>query len=462
MTRNALNIAYIGGGSMGWARTFMTDLALEPELCGEVRLYDIDPKTAEDNAVIGNRLSSDPRAKAKWRYVAEPDLQKALTGADFVIISILPGTFEHMRSDVHLPERLGVYQPVGDTVGPGGAVRALRTIPLFVGFAEAVRAHAPEAWVINYTNPMGQCVEALYRAYPQIKAFGCCHEVFGTQELLAAMAESEFGARAARGDIYVNVTGINHFTWFDRASYKGSDLIGLFASFADKYYEQGFTCRKSPAPDRVFTCAHRVKFDLYRRYGYIAAAGDRHLAEFMPGDMYLKDPAAAERWGFCLTSVDWRVADRARKTEKTARLVGGDERLALEPSGEEGILLIRALCGLTRAVTNVNLPNAWGQIDGLPRDVVVETNALFSRDDIRPVAAGALPAPLATLVTPHAENRAAIMRAATDCDMDALTEVFLRDRLLAGRCDEKDIRSLARDMVRATMDVLPKGWEGQC
>ncbi|MDR0898209.1 MAG: alpha-glucosidase/alpha-galactosidase, partial [Oscillospiraceae bacterium] len=180
-----LKVAYIGGGSRGWAWGFMKDLAMDAEIEGSVSLYDIDMDAAEKNRQIGEMISAHPDAKARWRYQVSESLQEALTGADFVVISILPGTFAEMRSDVHWPERYGLYQPVGDTAGPGGAIRALRTIPMYVTIAEAIRDYAPGAWVINYTNPMTICMRTLYRVFPGIRAFGCCHEVFGTQKLLA-------------------------------------------------------------------------------------------------------------------------------------------------------------------------------------------------------------------------------------------------------------------------------------
>ncbi len=134
-----LKVAYIGGGSRGWAWGFMMDLAMDEAMCGTVRLYDIDRPAAERNKIIGNKISAHPDAVSRWEYEVSDSLQDALTGADFVVISILPGTFEEMRSDVHLPERVGVYQPVGDTVGAGGFMRAMRTIPMYVTFAEAIR-----------------------------------------------------------------------------------------------------------------------------------------------------------------------------------------------------------------------------------------------------------------------------------------------------------------------------------
>ncbi len=141
-----LNIAYIGGGSRGWAWGFMMDLAMDDAMCGTVRLYDIDRSAAERNRIIGSKISAHPDAVSRWEYEVSDSLKDALTDADFIVISILPGTFEEMRSDVHLPERVGVYQPVGDTVGAGGFMRAMRTIPMYVTIAEAIHDYAPDAW----------------------------------------------------------------------------------------------------------------------------------------------------------------------------------------------------------------------------------------------------------------------------------------------------------------------------
>ena len=236
-----LTIAYIGGGSRGWAWGFMKDLAGDPDLCGTVRLYDIDRPAAERNQIIGRKISAHPDAVSRWNYEVSDTLEEALRGADFTVISILPGTFDEMESDVHLPERVGVWQPVGDTVGAGGFMRAMRTIPMFVTIAEAIRDYAPETWVINYTNPMSLCVRTLYEVFPKIRAFGCCHEVFGTQKLLCAMLKTECGIEGVkRQDLYTTVTGINHFTWLTTASWKGVDLMPLYARFADKYAEEGY------------------------------------------------------------------------------------------------------------------------------------------------------------------------------------------------------------------------------
>ncbi len=454
---SGLNVAYIGGGSRGWAWGFMKDLAMDSQMEGTVRLYDIDRKAAEDNAIIGNKISAHPQAAAHWKYEVADSLKDALTGADIVVISILPGTFEEMRSDVHAPESYGVWQSVGDTVGPGGFIRALRTIPMYVTIAEAIRDYAPLAWVINYTNPMALCIRTLYEVFPEVRAFGCCHEVFGTQKLLASMLEDKIGiAGVTRQEIKVNVLGINHFTWLDSASYEGMDLFPLYKEFADKYYESGFAKGEDNNwMNNSFKSAHRVKFDLFRRYGLIAAAGDRHLAEFMP-PWYLKDPATVTGWMFGLTGVDWRVNDLKQRLARSAALVSGKEPIDLTPSGEEGHLLIKALLGLGELVSNVNLPNR-GQIANLPLGAVVETNALFRRGEILPLQAGKLPGGVQALVIRHVCNQENTLRATIDCDYKLALATFLNDPLMS-RVDEKDGEALLKKMMKATANYLPAGW----
>lgn len=455
-----VQIAYIGGGSRGWAWTFMTDLALDAQLSGTIRLYDIDPEAAQKNAVIGNAVSAREDAPGKWRYEVAGTLAEALTGADFVVISILPGTFDEMAVDVGLPERHGIWQSVGDTAGPGGLTRALRTIPMFVTIAEAIRDNCPDAWVINYTNPMALCVRTLYRVFPGVKAFGCCHEVFGTQKVLKGIAEKALGvADIPREDIHVNVVGLNHFTWFTEASWRTHDLFPIYRDFIDANFEEGYNEPDRNWANSSFNCAHRVKFDLFRRYGAIAAAGDRHLAEFMPGDMYLRDAAQIAGWKFSLTPVSWRVDDLANRLARSERLYSGEEQVTLAPTGEEGIRLIKALCGIGRVVSNVNVPNAAGQIPNISRDTVVETNAVFSRDSVRPMFAGACPAPVLELLQPHIENQRDILDAALDCDFELALTALVRDPLVHGRITDGEARTLLHDMIDGTAKYLPAGWK---
>lgn len=452
-----LKIAYIGGGSRGWAWGLMSDLAMESQLSGTVKLYDIDYQAAYNNSIIGNSLYNQDGVVGKWDYKATKTLEEALQGADFVIISILPGTFKEMKSDVHCPERYGIYQSVGDTVGPGGIMRALRTVPLYVKFAEAIKAYAPNAWVINYTNPMTLCTRTLYEVFPEIKAIGCCHEVFGTQKLLASMLDDLKGIKGVnRQDIKVNVLGINHFTWIDQASYQGTDLFPLYEEFVDKYYEEGYSgIDKNHWINSHFASAHKVKFDLFKRYGLIAAAGDRHLAEFMPSSWYLTTPETVSAWKFHLTSVDWRIEHQQCLYEKSKRLLTGEERMELNLSGEEGILIMKALLGLGNFITNLNIPNK-GQIIGITSGAIVETNAVISSNSVQPVVAGKLPEEINNLIIRHALNQETTLKAAIRKDKDIAFRAFVNDPLVAIKPQEA--KELFEKMLQNTKKYLP-GWD---
>lgn len=455
-TKN-IQIAYVGGGSRGWAWGLMSDLASQDIIEGTVRLYDIDRAAAEANEIIGNKARYAEGAKSAWEYKAVSSLKEALTGADFVVLSILPGTFDEMESDVHAPEKYGIYQSVGDTAGPGGLVRALRTIPMYVEIADAIKEFSPEAWVINYTNPMTLCVQTLYEVFPQIKAFGCCHEVFSTQELLCqALREIRGIEGLRRDDININVHGINHFTWLSSAWHKNIDLMPIYREFADKHYDKGFMLDESNHwMNSSFACAHRVKFDLFRRYGEIAAAGDRHLAEFMPGKMYLASPETAHEWMFDLTTVAWRKDDLKKRLERSKKLVSGEEKFELKKTGEEGVHMMQALAGEGTLVSNVNLPNI-GQSPDLPMGAVVETNAVFRHNTVTPICAGKMPNEINAMVSRHVRNHRTILSAALRHDKELAFTAFINDPLVT--CSYADARKLFDEMLKNTKKYLP-GWE---
>lgn len=447
-----IKIAYIGGGSRGWAWTLMNDLALAPDISGEVRLYDIDFKAAQDNEIIGNKYNSAEGCKSKWKYKAVETLSKALNGADFVIISILPGTFDEMESDVHTPEKYGIYQSVGDTNGPGGIVRALRTLPMIREIAAAVRKNCPDAWVINYTNPMTLCVSMLYKEFPEIKAFGCCHEVFGTKWLLTYALKEMLGIpQLNRDEVKVNVLGVNHFTWITEAKYKNIDIYPIYKEFAEKFKDEGFGKTEPITLDTPFADAKKVKFDLFRRFGVIAAAGDRHLAEFCPGDWYLQGMDHARSWGFNLTEVKWRKKDLQARLEKSRKLISGEAEIKLFKSEEEGVKQIRALLGLGDFVTNVNLPNK-GQIPNLPIGAIVECNAAFRDSSLTPVFAGNIPDSIYALISKTVGQQRMILEAAYNYDLEKAFTAFTNDALVT--LDVESARKLFNEMTQNTKEYL--------
>ena len=435
-----INIAYIGGGSHNWARIFMNDISQDNDISGEVRLYDIDFQAAKANEVIGNKISD------RWEYKAVEKAEEALTDADFVFISILPGSFEEMKIDVHMPEKYGIYQSVGDTVGIGGIFRSWRTVPMIAEIAENIKKYCPEAWVVNFTNPMSNCIKTLYEVFPEIKAYGCCHEVFGTQKLLKAALEEKKGLKNIDfREIMVNVKGINHFTWIDRASYKGIDLLPIYRDFVEEYKESGFQKGEKNWFNDHFVSAERVKFDLFRKYNCIAAAGDRHLAEFVPNDWYLHDN---EKWMFKLTLVDWRISNRKELIKETEDLLSGKKEFEKkEDSGEDFVRQIKGILGLKDAVTNINIPN-YGQVENIEKGAIVETNAFFTTNYVSPIMAGNVDDKVLELMKPHIENQSLIVKACLSRDKELLYKAFRNDPQGAS-LKEEDAGALFSEMFEA-------------
>jgi alpha-galactosidase len=291
--------------------------------------------------------------------------------------------------------------------------------------------------------------------FPEIKAFGCCHEVFGTQTVLrTALQDLCDITTPKRSDIKVNVIGVNHFTWLTDVRYQNLDLMPMYREFAARYAATGYLKGKDANwMNNSFACSHRVKFDLFNRYGAIAAAGDRHLAEFCPGKWYLADPDTARSWGFGLTTVTWRKNDLQNRLEKSRKLRSGETPIELKDSGEEGVCQMRALLGLCEPlVTNVNIPNA-GQIPNLPLGAVVETNAVFSAGSIVPVQAGSIPANLMPLIGRICLEQEALSEAIAKRDLSAIFDCFATDPLTT--CTLAEAKTLFAEMVQNTARYLP-------
>jgi alpha-galactosidase len=273
---------------------------------------------------------------------------------------------------------------------------------------------------------MSICTRTLTRIEPRLKVFGCCHEVFWVQDMLANIASQYLNIEPPpRHEVQVNVLGTNHFTWIDKASYQAHDLLQLLKH----HLEQPGTLRTYTQAEVEgfndwFHSTDQVKFNLFQRFGVLAAAGDRHLVEFLPG--FIRTPETLFKWGVIRTPVSYRIERWTTAPKKTRDLMNGLTPLALESSGEEGVSMIKALLGLGDLVTNVNTQNI-GQITNMPLHAVVETNAHFSLNSIRPLAAGALPAGIAPLINQHSANQELIIEAALTQNTDLAFQAFFND-----------------------------------
>ncbi len=453
-----VKITYIGGGAREWPPKLFRDLALCTEISGEVALFDMDYESAQLNAEFGNWVQEKDGAVGDWTYNAVEDRSAALEGADFVILSTQFNPAETFVHDLDIPRDYGIYGAVAATIGPGGIMRAMRTVPVYREFGNAIEEHCPDAWVLNYTNPLTFATRALYEAFPDINAIGLCHEVFHAQDMLADLVAEYYDVdRPDRDEIDLNVKGINHYTWADEARWRGVDLFDVL----DYHLEQDGVRREystdEMADEDPFVDNNQVTYELYQRFGILPAAGDRHLVEygtwFIQGDM----PDDLNRWGVKRTTSDyrakhWNPAESEQTTDVTAWM-DGKEDFELESSGEIAVDLMRSLTVGGSTKTHVNLPNR-GQISDLPEGAVVETNALITPDSIKPITAGPLPRQVRNQIIPHVNNHETIVEAAFAGDVDLAFQAFLNDPQVR-TLQTETARELFAELVDAEAEYLP-------
>lgn len=421
-----LQIAYIGGGSREWARKLMIDLALCPDLTGVIALYDIDQESARINEQLGIWIQSQPGNVSKWKYRAVNTLEEALAGADFVIISIQPGSLDMMAEEIAIAEKYGLFFPVGDTSGAPGLIRGLRSVKIYKGFAEKISQICPKAWVINYTNPMSICVRTLSRVAPGLKVIGCCHEVSAVQQLLASLVNEYWGVPTpAMHEIIVNVLGTNHFTWFTKAFWNGRDLLDLVKHHTEQPgVMRDYSREEVEGWNDWFKSVHQIKYRLFQHFGVLPAAGDRHLVEFLPA--FIQSPQVLFQYGIIRTPVSYRISRWKAAPQKTRDILSGKTTLEIKSSGEQGVRQIKALVGLGELMTNVNYKNL-GQVSNLPMDVVVETNAQFQKDEVHPITAGPVPPSLLPLLSRHCTNQELVVESALTSDRDLAFQAIYLD-----------------------------------
>ncbi|MEA4863786.1 MAG: alpha-galactosidase [Sphaerochaeta sp.] len=420
-------ICIIGGGGRLWAIQFMKDLAYNTMTHGTLVLYDIDKEAARNNIAVANQVFAVNKSEGRFNVIAIDDLGQALSGCDMVIISIEPGKTECRYGDLVLPEQYGILQSVGDTTGPGGIMRARRALPIFFDLAKKIEQFCPDAWVINYTNPMTLCTAALYKAFPAIKALGCCHEVFHTQNFLARKVSQWFGvATPDRREIKIDLTGVNHFTFVTKAFWQGHDLMAKLieevqdpATFADETE----IAKERLANEKWFDCDQKIALAFLRDFGALGAAGDRHLAEFVP--YFLTSDENLHTYGVIRTPYEWRMRQAKEKRSKIFK----DEDLKAELSDEEGVDIMRSLMGDKSMVTNINRPNE-GQISYLPKGRIVESNGLISEDSIRPIVATDPPLAIQNLVRQVSDVQEMVLEAIYNNDDNLLFTAFLSDPLM--------------------------------
>ena len=446
-----MQITIVGGGSYQWTPELLADLLGTESLRGaHYVLEDIDPAPLDKMASLAALLNESMGAAATVSTTT--DQRQALDGADFVIVTISTGGFDSMGFDLEIPARYGIRQSVGDTVGPGGISRSLRNIPVLVGVAEDMGKVCPDAWLLNITNPMSCLTRAVCRQ-TSVRAVGLCHEVGNwSMDLAIALGRPAEAVRPT-------VAGVNHFPVVTALDVDGRDGFTILAEMVD---EAGGLAALGPHPGRPeaetfsrldFVQRHALKLTLLDKWGAFPAAGDRHIAEFLPWVL-----TEASHWGadfnLELTSIGTRQEHQAGYVADVDAWLAGTKELQTWFSGELPALVIDSLVTGERRELPANVPNA-GQVPDVPEPSVVESICVVDGDGIRGRDVAPLPAPYDELVRRHVAVAELTVAAAVEGDRALAEAAFFLDPL-AGRGDLHRTESMVGELLAATAAWLPQ------
>lgn len=424
-------IAFLGAGSVVFTRDLLADLLAFgdiPDL--KIHLHDIDVDrlaTAEGIA----RASANRRGAAP-AITSYLDRRQALEGADFVINSIQVGGYPATAVDFEVPARFGLRQTIGDTVGVGGIFRALRTFPVLSAIAQDVLEICPDAWFLNYTNPMAMNVAYLHAVAPELKVVGLCHSVYWTVRGLCDIVGVPFE------EVSYLSAGVNHQAWILRWEHDGADL----------YPRLNEHIAEDPELRR------RVRVDMYRRLGYYPTESSEHSAEYLP--WYMHSDAEIERLRIPVGDYLGISRDNVAEYEETRRrLQAGEDIGEREHAAQEyAPQIIHSIVTGTARTIVVNVPNA-GLIEGLPETFTAEVPAVVDGDGVHPQAVGSLPLQLAAVNAAYVNTGLLTVAAAVQGEPRLLRQAAMVDANTSASLTVEQIWDLCNAMVEAHGDLLP-------
>jgi alpha-galactosidase len=403
-------------------------------------LHDISPTNAERIGSFARKLASQLEVGAC--IVTETDPDRAMTGADFVIITISTGGLDAMAHDLAIPEEYGIYHTVGDTMGPGGWARTLRNTPIFVDLAERVNRLAPRAVILNYTNPMAQLTKVLCLR-TQRPVVGLCHGLFENLRVLQKM----FGLDS-EDDVQCTYAGVNHFFWMTSLSFAGQDG---YPALRKRLRKQSLPeLRAEMDPDKV---ASYVADELYRFTGVLPYMADRHTSEFF--GPYITSEKNLERYRLRRTTVQERKESMRKREDQVEKLtVEGIPPSYGKRSRETAADIINALVTGRSFIDVGNVPNV-GQVPNLPLGSVLETPVLIRSTGFHPIAVGGLPEPICTWVSRVAVAQDLMVESAMEADLDKAFAALALDPVVS-HLNLHDVKSLGRKLLRAHSEYLPQ------
>lgn len=437
-------ITIIGGGSYTWGPTFLRDLFATPELSGStIVLEDVIQDRVDLVYALGQKMIAD--LGLDFRLEKTLSLDEALQGTDFIILTITTGRLESMRPDLEIPARYGIKQSVGDTTGPGGLARALRNIPVVAEIGRKVMETCPNAFFLNYTNPMTVLTRTL--ALQGVKVAGLCHEWIGVREKLAAIFNTK------PENITARIAGVNHLIWVTDLYADGKRVWDELPAVAEMILNGEIRVDKEDTS--VFADHAKVKSTLFKLFGALPAAGDRHVAEFFPHFINESTGWGAE-YDVRLTGIEDRQVLEAFAKMMIESVLNGETKLAPfmeDVSTEAANKIIRAMtCGETY-IGIMNLPNA-GQVSNLPKNAVVETYGTIDSAGAHATAYGEVPAGVQNILQKHIFNQEMTVHAALSGDRNLALQVLLNDPL-SSRLTIQQAGQMLDEMLEANKKYLP-------
>jgi len=433
----SVKVAILGAGSTVFARQLIMDLLCTPGLeQGTFALVDIDPARLELAHLAAEKLVH--ASGRRWSVEASADRAQVLQGSDYVINTIEVAGLRSVRHDYDIPLKYGVDQCIGDTTGPGGLFKMLRTGPAWLAILKDIERLCPQAAVMNYTNPMSALTLLALRA-TQLEVVGLCHSVQGTSRQLAGYLGVPYD------ELRFRCAGINHLAWFTELQWKGQDMYPRL--------------REAAADPQVYE-SDPVRFEMMLHLGAFVTESSGHFSEYVP--YFRKRPELVAQYtrsgyrgesGFYANN--WPMW-RAKAEESTRAMVEGTSQPTLSRSLEYASVILEAIEGRQPAVIYGNVQNS-GLIDNLPLGGCVEVAVLVDGNGLHPTHFGPLPVQLAALAAAHMPLHELMVQAVLERDRDAALHALMLDPLTAAVCSPQQVRQMFDELweaERADLDAF--------
>ena len=426
-------ITFVGAGSTVFAKNIMGDVLMHPELAGSTfTLYDIDAKRLATSERVAHKVAASLNAAPTIE--ATTHRRQALDGADYVICMFQIGGYQPATVvDFEIPKRYGLRQTIADTLGIGGIMRGLRTIPALLDLAHDMEAVCPDALLLQYANPMAMNGWGLSRG-SRIKTVGLCHSVFSTAEKIAR------DMRVPPEEVNYLCAGINHMAFYLTLEHNGQDL----------YPRLRQVIAEGRVPDH-----NRVRYEMFQRLGYFVTESSEHFAEYVPWFIKPDHPELIERFNIPLDEYPRRCERQIAEWDGMRDELEGAQPLKIVDSQEYAAQIIHSLeTGQPRVIYG-NVPN-HGLIDNLPDGCCVEVPCLVDKNGLQPTHIGALPPHLAALMQTNINVQSLTVEAALTCKREHIYHAAMLDPHTAAQLTLDEIWSLVEELLDAHREWLPE------